>query len=136
LNSPEGLAFDSAGNLYAANLGNNSIEKYTPGGSASVFASTGLSNPVGLAFDSAGNLYAAKQANSTIEEFTPGGSASLFANSANGVSSNPHFLAFTNDAGVPLALANQVPEPATWVLLAMGGAVLLFQMHSRKRSRA
>jgi sugar lactone lactonase YvrE len=59
LNSPHGLAFDSAGNLYAANAGNNTIEKFTPGGVGSLFASTGLSGPSGLAFDSGDNLYVA-----------------------------------------------------------------------------
>ena len=72
-----GLAFDSAGNLYAANRGNNTIEKFTPGGTASVFARTGLSAPYGLAFDSAGNLYAANEGNSTIKKFTPGGVGSI-----------------------------------------------------------
>ena len=68
LNSPRGLAFDSAGNLYAANAGNNTIEKFTPGGVGSVFASTGLNNNLGLAFDSAGNLYAANFNSNTIEK--------------------------------------------------------------------
>ena len=35
----------------------NTIEKFTPGGVGSVFASTGLNSPDGLAFDAAGNLY-------------------------------------------------------------------------------
>ena len=70
---PTGLAFDSAGNLYAANNTSNTIEMFTPGGVPSTFATTGLSNPIGLAFDSAGNLYAANHGNNTIEKFTPGG---------------------------------------------------------------
>jgi hypothetical protein len=45
-----GLAFDSAGNLYAANGNNNTIEEFTPGGVGSVFANTGLSQPTFLAF--------------------------------------------------------------------------------------
>src|SRR5207248_760238 len=57
LNNPTGLAFDSAGNLYAANRDTNRIEKFSPTGS--VFANTGLNQPYGLAFDSTGNLYAA-----------------------------------------------------------------------------
>src|ERR1051326_1622166 len=67
LNGPAGLAFDSAGNLYAANS-NNTIEKFTPGGVGSVFANTGLNSPEGLAFDSSGNLYAANASNNTIEK--------------------------------------------------------------------
>jgi hypothetical protein len=44
-----GLAFDSSGNLYAANLNNNTIEKFTPGGVDSVFANTGMNQPTFLA---------------------------------------------------------------------------------------
>lgn len=55
LNQPFGLAFDSAGNLYAANTGNQTIEKFTPAGFGSVFASSGLNQPRFLAFtDDAG----------------------------------------------------------------------------------
>ena len=49
---PIGLAFDAGGNLYAANGGNNTIERFTPGGVASVFA-TGVIVPFGLAFEPA-----------------------------------------------------------------------------------
>jgi DNA-binding beta-propeller fold protein YncE len=81
LNTPFGLAFDSAGNLYAAcgTAAANTIVKLTPDGVSSVFASTGLSLPYGLAFDSAGNLYAANHGNNTIVKFTPDGTASIFA---------------------------------------------------------
>jgi sugar lactone lactonase YvrE len=50
VNAPQGLAFDSAGNLYVASWGNNTVEKFTPDGVGSVFASTGLSLPTALAF--------------------------------------------------------------------------------------
>jgi hypothetical protein len=56
LSRPFGLAFGSAGNLYAANYADNTIEKFTSGGVGSVFANTGLSFPFGVAFGSAGNL--------------------------------------------------------------------------------
>lgn len=39
LDGPQGLAFDSTGNLYAANNGDNTITEFTPGGVASQFAS-------------------------------------------------------------------------------------------------
>src|SRR5438094_304763 len=93
LNQPYGLAFDSAGNLYAA-TSFNTIVRFTPSGVRSVFASSGLNEPVGLAFDSAGNLYAANYGDNTIERFTPGGVGSVFANSG---LNRPMFLAFTND---------------------------------------
>jgi hypothetical protein len=46
--APEGLAFDSSGNLFVAIFGSNMIEKFTPGGTGSVFE-TGTSSPVFLA---------------------------------------------------------------------------------------
>ena len=91
MSGPVGLAFDSAGNLYAANYDNNTIEKFTPGGVGSLFASTGLSNPRGLAFDNAGNLYAANASGSTIQKFTSGGVGTVFASTG---LSNPYGLAF------------------------------------------
>jgi DNA-binding beta-propeller fold protein YncE len=58
LDGPEGVAFDSAGNLFMAAEGN--IYKFTPGGARTTFASgVSLSYLYGLAFDSAGNLFVA-----------------------------------------------------------------------------
>jgi sugar lactone lactonase YvrE len=82
LASPSGVAFDKAGNLYVAeggNSGNESIVKFAPDGSSSVFATTGLNDPQQIAFDSAGNLFVANGEGNTIEEYTPGGVASVFA---------------------------------------------------------
>ena len=110
MNGPIGLAFDSAGNLYAANYGANTIEKFTPGGVGSVFANTGLNSPIGLAFDSAGNLYAANYGANTIEKFTPGGVGSVFASSG---LSNPTFLAFAT------------PEPSAWAMFVIGVVALV-----------
>ena len=79
LQQPEGLAFDSLGNLFVANWSGNTIVKFTPDGMESVFANTGLNNPQALAFDSQGNLYVANWNISTIEKFTPDGVGSVFA---------------------------------------------------------
>ncbi len=125
LSGPTGLAFDSAGNLYAANSGTNTIEKYTPGGTdLGGFVGIFLSGPFGLAFDSAGNLYAAST--TTVEKFSPNGNdLGVFFNSTSVGGGNTRFLAFTTDAGVPLPLANQAPEPATCALLLLGGLGML-----------
>ena len=85
---PSGLAFDSAGNLYAA-ITDNTVVQFTVGGVGSVFAS-GLSDPQGLAFDSAGNLYVGNFSSGTIMAFTPGGVGSVFASGLSG----PQGLAF------------------------------------------
>jgi DNA-binding beta-propeller fold protein YncE len=96
LNGPEGLAFDSAGNLFVSNDGNNSIMKFTPGGTGTVFATyptdPNLFAPEGLAFDKAGNLYVANWFGNTIEKFTPDGVGSIFASGLN----YPAGLAFDN----------------------------------------
>jgi len=77
LSFPEGLAFDSAGNLYVANSSVNSIEKYSPSGAGTLFAT--VTDPYGLAFDSTGNLYASSFTGNSIEKITPGGSETTFA---------------------------------------------------------
>ena len=60
LNSPYGLAFDTKGNLYIADLGNARVRKVTPDGKITTVAGGGtpaLSEPRNLALDSSGNLY-------------------------------------------------------------------------------
>ena len=75
LNAPHGLAFDSSGNLYAANVGNSTISKFDSSGTyvSSGSISTNLVNPTGLAFDSSGNLYAGNLGNNTISKFNSSG---------------------------------------------------------------
>ena len=72
------MAFDTSGNLYASIYGDNTIVRFTPGGVASVFATTtGGANPDGLAFDRAGNLFVANYGSSRIQKFTPAGVGSI-----------------------------------------------------------
>ncbi|MGA7912603.1 MAG: NHL repeat-containing protein, partial [Candidatus Dormiibacterota bacterium] len=87
LNAPQGLAFDSSGNLWVADLNNNRILEYrTPlstGEAASLVigqssfttnalatTSTGLNAPQGLAFDSSGNLWVVDTSNNRVLEYT------------------------------------------------------------------
>jgi streptogramin lyase len=65
---PEGVAADTNGNVYVADLGNNAIRKVTPAGVVTTLAGTGLF-PSGVALDSAGNLYVANYFN--IQKVTP-----------------------------------------------------------------
>lgn len=123
LHDPQGLAFDRAGNLYAANEGGDTVERFTPGGTASTFAGSGLNFPVGLAFDSAGNLYLANSSPlcDNIEKFS--GTTLVGSVFAAGLH-DPEYLALTNDAGQPLSLP-PVPEVPAWSMVVAGLLVLL-----------
>jgi len=87
---PSGVTFDTNGNVYVADTGNNTIRKLTPAGTnwvASTIAGTALSsgrtdgtnnaarfnNPSGVLMDTAGNLVVADYYNSTIRKVAPSG---------------------------------------------------------------
>ncbi|MEI7713259.1 MAG: PEP-CTERM sorting domain-containing protein [Rhodospirillales bacterium] len=123
----DGMAFDSAGNLYVSNFTNNSISKITSGGVVSTFAS-GLSGPQGLAFDSAGNLFVANKNNNTIDEITPGGVVSVFAST--GLSS-PIGIAF---GAAPSVASGSVPEPTSLAVFSI--ALLGLGVQHRRRGAA
>ena len=78
--STYGLAFNSAGDLFAANFSGfgPSIYEFAPDGTESTFAS-GLISITGLAFNNAGNLFAAEFGpGGNIYEFTPSGARKHF----------------------------------------------------------
>jgi hypothetical protein len=67
LNDPNGLAFDSAGNLWVANEGANNVLELNPTTGAVLNTITsGISGPTRLAFDGAGNLYVTNFTTGTI----------------------------------------------------------------------
>ena len=73
LNTPAGLVFDSAGNLYVGNYGSNQILIYNPALIQTGSISEGLSGPNRLAFDSVGNLYVSNGSSNAITVYDPNG---------------------------------------------------------------
>ncbi len=99
LAAPEGVAVDTAGNLFIADTWSNSVRKVTPGGVISTVAGNGtggysgdggpatsamLDGPSGVAVDAAGNLFIADQWNHRVRKVTPGGVISTVAGNGTG----------------------------------------------------
>ena len=108
---PQGIAADSAGQLYVADTANGTIRRVTPAGAVSTFAGapgnfnsfdgTGTNaqffHPEAVAADPGGNLYVADTWNHTIRKITPAGLVSTLAGlagnfgSADGTNSKARF---------------------------------------------
>ena len=71
LSNPNGLAFDSSGNLFVANAGSNQILEYSPSLQQIDFISSGLSKPNRLVFDGEGNLYVSNAGNNSVTVYAP-----------------------------------------------------------------
>ena len=77
LNTPDGVTFDSSGNLLSiANFHGNNITKVSPQGVVTPFAN--VNNPNGLVFGPDGNLYVCDKYDDTIMKVNSAGIASLF----------------------------------------------------------
>lgn len=105
-----GLAFDSTGNLYAADGGSQTIYKFTHGTRSKFVSSSAFGPnqfPVGLAFDRFGNLFVSTEGdpgNDAILEFTAG-VPSTFATGL----TTPRGLAFDSSGNLFVAEANAFP---------------------------
>ncbi len=117
INTPGGLAFDSAGNLYVADAANNRVRRISPSGTIVTVAGTGvagysgdygpatsaqLNQPVGVAVDSAGNLYIADTGNNRIRVVLTNGTIAPLAGNGN--------AAFEGDGGPAVLAALHAPE--------------------------
>jgi sugar lactone lactonase YvrE len=94
---PEGIALDSAGNVYVVDSLNEKIRVVTPAGVVTSLAGmqgsfgsadgTGAAarfhNPIGIAVDAAGTVYVGDQANQTIRKITPAGVVTTLAGTVN-----------------------------------------------------
>lgn len=73
LSGPERLFVDKARNLYATNLGNNTVTAYKRGATSPYLTiSNGVNSPTGLTVDAAGTVYCANVANNTVTEYPKG----------------------------------------------------------------
>ena len=124
LNNPFGLAFDSSGNLYAANTNDNTISKFNSSGGYLSSISGNLNVPVGLAFDTSGNLYAANSNDKTISKFNSSGT---FLTSWSTGTASPNFLTVH---------AVRVPEPSTYALATIATGVIAYLARRRKARTA
>jgi hypothetical protein len=82
-NTPTGVAVDSSGDVYVADLLISHIREITPGGTVTTIAGLSLGStngstcvatfdgPAGVAIDSTGNVYVADKSNDLIREITP-----------------------------------------------------------------
>ncbi|GAB5401151.1 MAG: hypothetical protein Aureis2KO_27360 [Aureisphaera sp.] len=81
ISSPVGIVFDSADNFYVCNCGNGTIQKVTPSGTSTVFASGSVfACPNGITIDENDNLYVSNFSNTNIVKITPGGTTSIIGN--------------------------------------------------------
>jgi DNA-binding beta-propeller fold protein YncE len=130
LNGPDGLAFDSQGNLYVVNDFDPSVEKIVPGGlggiGTTLVNNVALSIPRGIVLaNGETDIFVADSGNNTVSEYNAATGAWIQTYTG---FCDPNFLAV-----LPSSLP--VPEPSTYALL-FGGVVALLFINRRRRKLA
>ena len=101
-NHPTGIAVDSNGTVFVADLGNSTVRKITSAGVVSTLAGTAgnsgykdatgsaalFGTPIGVAVDSSGNVYVSEYYGQMVRLVTPAGVVTTLAGSAGNVGSN------------------------------------------------
>ncbi|MCL2725644.1 MAG: hypothetical protein FWD69_14515 [Polyangiaceae bacterium] len=99
-NQPEGIAVDTAGTLYVAEIGNKDVRTIA-GGTVSTLPGA-FNSPMDLAVDTNGNVFVADSANNMVRKISPDGEVTTLAGSgAQGAMDGPATQAtFNNPQGV------------------------------------
>ncbi|HTE23083.1 IPT/TIG domain-containing protein [Flavitalea sp.] len=122
-NGVEGIAVDTAGNLYIADANNNRIRKITIAGVVSTIAGTGVagfadgiasvamfSKPTGIAVDNNLNIYVGDKNNHRVRKITPAGIVSTLAGTgvAGLLNGSGSVAKFNTPCGLTLDASNNV----------------------------
>lgn len=138
LYEPQGVALDSAGNLYIADTSNHRIRMLAPGGAVSTVAGIGtggfsgdggaapaaqLSYPSAVAVNAGGNIYIADTGNHRVRMVTPDGNIATIAGTGD--------PAYNGDNGAALEMA--ISNPGGLALDGQGNVFVADTGNSRVR---
>ena len=132
---PVSMVFDSSGNLYTANYGDDSnagtVSKVSPSGVVTTLYNGGLgSHPAGVLLDASGNLYVTDTGHNDILRITPGGTVSVWAN----VGSRPWEI--VSDSAGNLYTGNQSSDGNISKVTPQGGVSTIYVSSSYVTSLA